>query len=346
MTDRLKGASRINEIDLLRFIAVMMVLFYHYAFRGHAADSLSALPYPALAPFAKYGYLGVELFFMISGFVILMSAQGRTVKQFAISRVIRLYPAFWFCCSLTALVVWLYGSPVFKVTAGQYAANMTMLSEFFNVESIDSAYWSLFVEIRFYMFIAALLFFKQLHRVQLFLGLWLAVSIALEFVPLSRPRYWFSSDTSAFFVAGSICYLIRQSGMTRTRLFVLAVCLILAIYQWTAAITKFERHYQVALSAYVVGAIIAASFAAMLLVATNRLGFLNRVNWFALGALTYPLYLLHQNLGYIVFNHFHDKINAHILFWSVVVMAVLLAYAIYQWIEKPTSRRLKRLLTS
>ena len=65
--------QRVNEIDLLRFIAALAVVFFHYAFRGYAADDLSILPYPLLAPLAKYGYLGVELFFMISGFVILTS---------------------------------------------------------------------------------------------------------------------------------------------------------------------------------------------------------------------------------------------------------------------------------
>jgi len=55
-------SSRVNEIDFLRFLAAMAVVFFHYAFRGYAADAMTAMPYPLLAPISKYGYLGVELF--------------------------------------------------------------------------------------------------------------------------------------------------------------------------------------------------------------------------------------------------------------------------------------------
>jgi peptidoglycan/LPS O-acetylase OafA/YrhL len=68
--------SRINELDVLRLFAALFVVCFHYAFRGHAADGLSPISYPPLLPAAKYGYLGVQLFFMISGFVILMSVHG------------------------------------------------------------------------------------------------------------------------------------------------------------------------------------------------------------------------------------------------------------------------------
>ncbi len=57
--------NRLNTIDLLRFAAAVLVVFYHYAFRGYAADGMSVMPYPLLAPIAKYGYLGVDLFFLI-----------------------------------------------------------------------------------------------------------------------------------------------------------------------------------------------------------------------------------------------------------------------------------------
>lgn len=53
---------RLKELDLLRFLAAIAVVFFHYAFRGYAKGDMSAMPYPLLAETAKYGYLGVELF--------------------------------------------------------------------------------------------------------------------------------------------------------------------------------------------------------------------------------------------------------------------------------------------
>ncbi len=97
--------SRVSELDLLRFFAAFSVLLYHYTFRGYAAGDMSIMPYPLLAPISKYGYLGVDLFFLISGFVILMSASSGSLKRFAISRIVRLYPAFWVCCTVTFIAI-------------------------------------------------------------------------------------------------------------------------------------------------------------------------------------------------------------------------------------------------
>lgn len=52
-------SKRVNEIDLLRFLAALVVVFFHYSFRGTAADDRTIMAYPLLAPVAKYGYLGV-----------------------------------------------------------------------------------------------------------------------------------------------------------------------------------------------------------------------------------------------------------------------------------------------
>jgi peptidoglycan/LPS O-acetylase OafA/YrhL len=112
--------KRVNEIDFLRFFAALMVVFFHYSFRGYAADGMSTMPYPLLAPVAKYGYLGVELFFLISGFVILMTASTGSLKKFIVSRFARLYPAFWACCTVTFLTIVTIGGKYYSASIGQY----------------------------------------------------------------------------------------------------------------------------------------------------------------------------------------------------------------------------------
>lgn len=200
--------GRVNEIDLLRFLAAMAVVFFHYAFRGYAADGLSPMPYPLLAPIAKYGYLGVELFFLISGFVILMTAADGSLKNFVVSRFVRLYPAFWACCTLSFVVIVLLGAGTFSASVPQYLVNMTMLSGFVGVSSIDGAYWPLFVEMKFYAMVAVVLLLGRIHQAQRFLVLWLALSIVLEALPSYRLRSLFIVNYSAYFVAGATCYLI------------------------------------------------------------------------------------------------------------------------------------------
>lgn len=84
---------------------------------------------PVLFPVSKYGFLGVEIFFVISGFVILLSAEGRSPSYFAASRLSRLFPAYWASVLLTTfllVVLWPQGK---DVTIAQSALNLAMLQE-------------------------------------------------------------------------------------------------------------------------------------------------------------------------------------------------------------------------
>src|SRR5436189_153841 len=94
---------RLYEIDLFRFLSAAAVVLFHYTynFQHIAPADMMAFPYFSWAPVTKYGYLGVHLFFMVSGFVVLMSAAQGSARRFVTSRAVRLLPAFWVCCTAT-----------------------------------------------------------------------------------------------------------------------------------------------------------------------------------------------------------------------------------------------------
>jgi peptidoglycan/LPS O-acetylase OafA/YrhL len=77
--------ARLHEIDLLRICAAVSVMAYHYLFSAYAGG-LSTLRFPNADVIARYGYLGVDLFFTISGFVVMLSAWDRGPRSFVISR--------------------------------------------------------------------------------------------------------------------------------------------------------------------------------------------------------------------------------------------------------------------
>src|SRR3954467_13086305 len=86
--------DRIPELDLLRFTAAAGVVLFHATdWPAHAT---------ALTHASTFGFMGVPLFFMISGFVILMTAQNRSGIEFVNSRIARLYPSYWICVLLSA----------------------------------------------------------------------------------------------------------------------------------------------------------------------------------------------------------------------------------------------------
>ena len=335
---------RANEIDLLRFLAALAVVVFHYAFRGHAARA-STMPYPLLEGVAKYGCYGVELFFLISGFVILMSAHSGNLRHFIISRVVRLYPAFWVCCSLTALTLFLFAPR--PPTLVQYVANITMLSGFgfmqkiAPVAHIDGSYWSLVVEIRFYALVAILLLLRRMRQVESFLAGWLATVVLYELAQVDHLRDVLIVDYASYFIAGAMMYQVWRHGLSRLRVGVIAGSWGLSLYETWIHVPKLEAASHTVIDRGIVLTLITAFFVAMFLVAVKKTGWIGRRNWMMYGALTYPLYLVHEAIGFVIFNHLYPGVNPHVLLWGTVVVMITVAHAINVHIENPVAHVLK-----
>lgn len=336
---------RLKELDLLRFLAAMAVVFFHYAFRGYAKGDMSEMPYPLLAEPAKYGYLGVELFFMISGFVILMTASSNDLKVFFISRVVRLCPAFWVCCTLTFIITLAIGQPRYTATVYQYVINMAFLSDLTGVLPIDGVYWSLFVEIQFYLMISVLLGFKKIDRIELYLVLWLLISATAEILSFEKLRSILITDYAAYFAAGATFYLIWAKGLTKLRALLLAGALALACYTAIVWAELLEPKYSTEYDPVIVCSIISVFFVVFFLIAMNKTGVIGTLNWTLLGALTYPLYLLHQMIGFMIFNIAYPAVNPHWLLWGTIALMISASYLIHKKIEVPIAGLLKKSLS-
>ncbi len=333
-----KPSHRFYELDLLRFAAAFAVVLFHYGFRGYAADHLTDMPYPHLVPFAKYGYLGVDLFFLISGFVILMTAVGGSARHFIASRTARLYPAFWTCCTLTFLITLLLGGERFGASLRQYAVNMTMLSGFVGVPSLDGAYWSLFVEMRFYLLVLIVLLLGQMGRVRELLGFWLILVLIQSKWPVPYAGFFLITDYAPYFIAGAMFYILHKDGVSLYSLFIIGITYGLAIRAAIGKAAEMAARFHTPFDRLRVAAVITFAFAGLFLVATGRTGKLASARWVALGALTYPLYLIHQNVGYMVFNLSYPRLNPHVVMFGTLGAVLLAAYLVNTLVEKPLAR--------
>lgn len=335
---RVKGVgvanTRVAEIDLFRFLAAIAVVIFHYAFRGFAADDLSIMPYPLLSDIARYGYLGVDLFFIISGFVIFMTASSGSAKRFFISRVVRLYPAFWVCCTVTFLVTLAIGEHRFSASFGQYLANMTMMGEFFNVPSIDGVYWTLYIEIKLYALVMLLLLFGLLHRLEILLVAWLMVTVILDLFPAYALQSLLITHYAPYFVAGATFFLVYSKGLSVLRLAIIVASWAVSIKHALSLIPDYEQRFGIAFNSVVIGCVISLFFIALFLVVTKKMKWLSSIDWTLFGSLTYPLYLLHENIGFMVFNLAYPRFNQHIIFWGTLGIMLLAAYCVNLFIEK------------
>jgi peptidoglycan/LPS O-acetylase OafA/YrhL len=338
--------TRVNEIDLLRFFAALAVVFFHYAFCGYAKEGLTIMPYPLLSEVSKYGTLGVYLFFIISGFVILMTAANGSLKDFAISRIVRLYPAFWVCCTITFMVTLAIGEPWFSVSIPQYLVNMTMLNSLFSIKAVDSVYWTLFAELKFYGLVALVLLVRRINQAQIFLIFWLVASIVLGIHPIWKLGGMLIIEYSSFFIAGATYYLIWSKGLSMTRVAIIATSWLMSVSQSLKELREFKTDYHASINNHVVIGIVTAFFIVMLLVSLRRTGVIGRTRWLLVGGITYPLYLLHQNVGYMVFNVAYPAVNVHLLFWGAIASSMVFAYAIHIFVEKQYSSSMKEALNN
>ncbi|HRE16529.1 MAG TPA: acyltransferase family protein, partial [Rhodocyclaceae bacterium] len=173
---------------------------------------------PIVEAIARYGYLGVHLFFIISGFVILYSAQDATPRSFLASRAARLYPAFWIAATLTSIVVWVSGNPQFAVGIVDYLVNLSLFPHWFDVPYVDGAYWSLACELHFYLLVWLVLRLGLMHRIEPLLAAWLLVSLLNAWHPVWRVEFWLDARWAPYFVAGCLAFLIRRNGFNAPRL--------------------------------------------------------------------------------------------------------------------------------
>lgn len=343
--------ERLYHLDLIRFLAALFVVFYHYCFRGFAKDNYSILEFQPLEGFSKYGYLGVELFFMISGFVILLSAKNSNFVNFCISRFTRLYPAFWFCVLLTASVIVLFGGPLFNVNLKQVIINLTMFNGFVGVDHVDGVYWSLVVELKFYILIGILLLLKLIKYVEAFGWFLLLISILQLIVPFSEANitlkiiyFMCFAKSSPYFVAGMFFFLLKNNKCIITNIPPILVSYGLAIYMAFDGVKERNLRYNGVYDVSTIITLITLFFLVMFLVSTDKLNLFNKKIFLYFGVLTYPLYLIHQKIGYIIFNSFGTQINKWVLLFIVILIILGASYLINKYIEKPLGNYMRKKL--
>jgi len=100
--------NRIQLLDSFRFLAIFFVVFFHF-FSSWTQPEFNGNYYPygnALSAYFKYGYLGVQFFFIISGFVIFFTLEkSKKMTEFMVKRFIRLLPAMILCSIITYILV-------------------------------------------------------------------------------------------------------------------------------------------------------------------------------------------------------------------------------------------------
>jgi len=320
------AVQRLSQVDALRGVAALAVVLFHYTTR------FTELYLPGYRPLVSvpYGYFGVNLFFIVSGFVIFMTLE-RTAKpmDFVVSRFSRLFPCYWAAIVLTVCVTHWLGLPGKLVDFWQAAGNLFMIHSIFGVPHVDGVYWTLEVEMLFYAGMFILYRLRWLGQIHWFLLGMLALRLLYVYMaqifgidlPWIAYRLLIVHYTPWFALGICAYQLTLPNGNSKLRplLIAFAAGLTLAIAE-----------------SLVIGGL-AIGFAALVCAAARgHLKWLGRQPFLWLGSISYPLYLIHENIGWsIQLQALARGVPFEVAVLLVLVVSLAVATALTHWVEQP-----------
>ncbi len=327
--------NRLLELDALRGLAALSVVVFHFTINENAEK---------LGWEFRYGVTGVDIFFIISGFVIFLTIQKvRKWQDFAVSRLSRLYPTFWACVFITAAFMYAYQPE--NLSWPMLLANLTMVPVYFGIENLDGVYWTLLVEMVFYLWILVIYLAKGLDKIMTIsvvctvgvVAFHLGKAFYLDFYEFISWKVQLLNHFPLFF-SGILFYKLKYQGFAWRYVGLIFLCLMAAFYLHDKGgrsmyhVTWIEHNvilvlYHVLFFLFVLG----------------RLTFLVWPPLLFLGKISYSLYLLHQYIGHRVIHSLNViyGINIYLAVGGTLALCILLAWGVTYYVELPAIRAIK-----
>ena len=337
--------KRLAFIDTLRGIAVLSVLVQHVfeiIVEKHPTGAYYWPFHDVFGYYMNFGRFGVVLFFFVSGFVIPFSFPDSPtpVRDFAISRFFRLYPAYWTSLVIGLVTMQLMDSKVYPL--GQVAANVTMLQTFVNIPNLWVFYWTLAIELLFYVGCTVLFAMGLLN--QRFTAVTIVVAAALI------------GTTAALFVENRAVSSVMEVGLNLSAMFlgkIVRDTVIGGTLRWrhVAICTALYAAFAIALASRRYGGAyednffysysIGAAYVCAALVFIVFAAFGERMAWRPVafvGLISYSVYLLSPFA--MVWVHHYAWLGDGPLAWFAFVAAVVASSILVSWlshslVEKP-----------
>lgn len=330
-------SERMHSIDVLRGVAALSVMLCHV----YPHQATGVVTFDALAEFIRFwvlqvGQTGVNLFFIISGFVIPSSLMGLAVaplRRFWISRVMRLYPAYWLSLAFAVAVAGM------ATTGPQLIANVTMLQRYLGQPSVVGVYWTLAVEMLFYVLITGGFALGLLARPR-----WasLAFGLVLAFDLAGGVAYWaFGIEMplgTAMYITlmlfGTWLRLDAHRGQVAAVTALLLVVLVATCWLFYAP-DRFERPWTAHYAGFAIAVVTFAGLYSVRRIAWRPLVWL--------GEASYSIYLLHMPLAFLAERMLPSSLPPLVGCALILSVTLVVAGLVHDRVERPFIRLGRRL---
>lgn len=331
--------NRLDYLDSIRGIAAILVVFYHIKDAILKTGGVSAESIDNLFDYIDLGRLGVVIFFITSGFVIpwsLKEGRPNELKKFMLKRFFRLYPAYWFSIIFSTAIGTTLFAGITVLSFYQVAVNFTMVHKFLGIESVLGSYWTLHLELVFYL--ACMILFKLGLLHNSYNNCVLVVFFSFLAMLFGIIRYHWGLKLPIIFPLGLSCMfygavlrdaILNDSKNSRTN------CIILTGIYFILLYFSDTAYYQGGWGKWYLTHVVAFS---IFFILTMVLRLHNPVFVF-FGRVSYSLYLLHPiaiALIYLIIpDAYWSSVSLFTLLCMVIPSATLLSWLSYKYIEIP-----------
>ncbi|OIQ16950.1 MAG: hypothetical protein BM557_09405 [Flavobacterium sp. MedPE-SWcel] len=189
-------SKRLDFLDFLRFIAAFTVIIQHVFESTYSSFSHFTTNY------FQFGVFGVSLFFLISGFVVPVSLERHnSLQSFWKSRIFRLFPLYILSIILHIVLVKFDFLEGIMPSTMSILTNLTMLAKFMGQPLIELIYWTLNVEMAFYIITSFFYLIKVLNKTLLLAFVSLIGVILLNFIPVVLFDFYISGWSLVLYIA-------------------------------------------------------------------------------------------------------------------------------------------------
>lgn len=319
-----QDSGRLLTLDCLRGLAAFAVLWFHLT-----NGNTGFLPQGVLKSSGSYGWLGVEVFFVISGFILPYALQRAGYQsadffRFVWKRILRLDPPYIVCIALilflnfaSTLAPGFRGQP-FQFDLAQVLLHLGYLNAFFNYEWVNVVFWTLAIEFQFYLLVALLFPLISHSSLAVRAGICAVLAAAAFLLPSEKLVFHYLF----LFLIGILAFQIK-AGLLCSAGMQAAGWALLAAGAW-----------------FTLGDIIAAvGTVTGLLIVHARLS----AAWLLfLGQISYSVYLLHVPIGGRIINlgsrFAHGPVEQVIVLVMAVAASIGAAFIFHRWVELPAQR--------
>ena len=328
-------------LDYVRGIACILIVLYHYTQRYNELFQNSG-DWKFRVP---WGYMAISTFFMLSGYLAIINDDSKTgLWTYIKKRAIRLFPAYWVAIPITFITThFLLTSRRVSLIVALF--NFTMLESFVGIPLVDGAYWTLANELVFYFFVAIVVVLLKKRNTLPIFGLgWILLLFIYHFVKsdslfCAAIGKLIAKQYGHMFVAGTSLVFFLKETRNKWITIVSAICILLAVvYQYLTFGLDYTMFFLISLLVIVVCIIV------------DKRGLVPNDIFRKLlkpleitATISYPFYLLHQNIGYAIMENLRPIITEKEWIIIIPILTVFaLAYLVHKFIEIPIADFLRK----